>query len=167
MPTAPSGKRYRWGYFQGWFSLVFGALLALTEPHVAPYRGSGSSVHLALYTVAISQLILGFGLIRRKRYGLVLFYILAVLSASTVWIKPVPLAIYIFIACFWLIPAGFYYPKRWRDFGFGKQQEHPPQQLQPASTEGQTVGGIRLVSNDEFRRAVAEYKEPRNDSSAE
>jgi hypothetical protein len=104
-------KPYRWGKIQGWMNILCGFWLLLSSPihGEAPFR-------IDSYIAAFALILLGIGLISKRRYGLYLFGLQGMAMALGVywsgWSS-------VFIATFvtlWMIPAVFYYPKRWKDF---------------------------------------------------
>lgn len=114
---------YRWGKFQGWVILVFG-VLGLLDGHPIllgnMYGRFGAS--LLIFT--------GVALIKQAKAGMVLIFICnGVLLAGFLWtfrfsissfdfklVSWVPLVLLGLLLAWWLIPAIFYYPKRWKDF---------------------------------------------------
>jgi len=83
--------------------------------------------------VGVLLLCLGIGVLRKRRYGFVLVYVVAgiVLLAGLIRLAIEPgedaISQFVMTVGFWGIPAAFYYPKRYREFGFGKpQQEQKP-----------------------------------------
>jgi hypothetical protein len=122
-------RSYRWGKFQGWFQLIAGCIAFLIN---------GAKVNVLGLIVAALSMYCGYGLIKRYRYGAILFFVGAGIAGLVaigvdafasihVFIDPesggqrlgVGLAYTIIVALWWLIPAIFYYPKRWKEFAKG------------------------------------------------
>ncbi len=109
IPPPNQISTYRWGKTQGWLSILLGIFNFAMVPNAAMLIASGVSI------------ITGIGLIRRRRYGVVLVYVsltLVVLEIAAAFAMGVPNrdfypAITVALA-FWGIPAIFYYPQRWR-----------------------------------------------------
>jgi hypothetical protein len=103
-------KGYRWGRFQGWSIFIIGLSLFL----VAPFMRSAVALLGGSFLM-----IEGVGLVGKRTYGLVLFYIQIILTyAAGYEIPPHPEAEvmrWVFLA-FLVIPGSFYYPRRWNDF---------------------------------------------------
>ena len=135
MPDPERG--YRWGRFQGWSSLVIGVLFILAGPWVsAEFR-----LRLATYTTGTTTVFLGIGLLGKKRYGFVLFYVvLALVGLETIIAPHWHPEAYVMAVCWWLIPAVFYYPKRYREFG-RKAETVMPERM-PVGNVRQRVGRI-------------------------
>jgi hypothetical protein len=155
-------KSYRWGKFQAWMALVIAIAQFLL-------------VRLPL-SLVVGVLFLCFwrGLLRKRRYGFVLVYVVAGLAIFAgllhLAVKPTwdVFSQLLIAVCVWGIPAGFYYPKRYREFGFGAKQQISEAQSQPepepqakaaaaafGSAGAEKPEGIRLVDYEEWREAVA------------
>ena len=150
-------RSYRWGKFQAWGALVFAvAQFVLVRFPVSLFVGV---FFLYLWT----------GLLHKRRYGFVLMHIatiVAILAGSfhlaidTTWDVFIQLLI---ACCFWGIPAAFYYPKRYYEFGFGKTAASVParEPVKPPASEmvqaaGAASGGeMRRVGYEEWREAIA------------
>jgi hypothetical protein len=165
-----SERSYRWGKFQAWVSLVVGAVIFLTGPFAADF-----SMGLARCIVGVLFLCVFAGLLHKHRYGFVLVYVTtgAVLLA---WFMPLLTGGNVNVSgsvgglLFWGIPAAFYYPKRYREFGFGggsKSGATTVESPKPAAVEAtqaavaSSVGedaGIRRVGEEEWREAVARHR---------
>ena len=84
---------YRWGYFQGvvtipWsLFLIFAAILTLRESHYEPVYISATVILIGLVGLP-----LGFGLLLKRRFALVLIYVMVSLTLLLVAIK-IPVAI--------------------------------------------------------------------------
>ena len=111
-----SERSYRWGRFQGWSFVVVGALIYLLTPWAPDWD---FAMRITMYVAGAWQIIMGIGLVCRRRYGLVLFYVSAVLMAITALRRGFHPEGYL-LMWWWIIPAVVYYPKRYREFGFGK-----------------------------------------------
>jgi hypothetical protein len=156
-------RSYRWGRFQGRFSLFLAVVQLLFLWRTFPVNLITAVVLLYVWT----------GLRHKRRYGFVLVYVLTgvaflgglagLLEERWDMVGSIGLAF-----CFWAIPAAFYYPKRYREFGFGvKQQaseakpepEPEPQAKAAADVLGLAVAdkpeSVRLVDYEEWREAVA------------
>ena len=128
MIDATPARSYRWGKFQGWVTLVMGIFFAVSTWHFGAFLidfepSNPPLVRMILYMLAFLWVILGVGLLTKDRLGFVFYYFLAAISVVAVLSTGSHIASYIFTACWWVIPAIFYYPKRWRDFGFGKRSQ--------------------------------------------
>ena len=164
MPDPERG--YRWGKFQAWSSLVVGVCLLLAAAFFDV--GSGKTLAFAFFLTGSLHVWLWRGLLRKKRYGFVLYYVLiALIVHSILWLKPHP-EVYVF-TLWWLVPGIFYYPKRRREFGFGREKPKATgvQPTEPAATPEQVVAqspevverdGIRRVGYEEWREAIARYR---------
>lgn len=111
-------RGYRWGRFQAWGALLF-AVAQFVIVHFP----------VSLF-IGVFFLYFWTGLLRKRRYGFVLMYVttgvailagLFHLAVEPTWDVFSQLVIAV---CFWGIPAVFYYPKRYREFGFGKQKQN-------------------------------------------
>jgi hypothetical protein len=121
MPNPERG--YRWGKFQAWLSLAIG--LALFVAGFAPWIPA-FAVRLMLYFCGALFFFLGAGLLHKRRYGFVLLYVIAVLTLLGVLQSPAGTERHVTIITgigLWVIPAVLYYPKRYREFGFGRKGE--------------------------------------------
>ena len=110
-------QNYRWGKFQGVASLVLGCLLLFAGGLLA-WRDEAAKT-IALWLSGILLCATGIGLVRKRRYGVVLVYLLFVftLLVPLAGEKPRYREGYLFHALgliFWGLPAIFYYPKRWK-----------------------------------------------------
>lgn len=85
-----------------------------------PWSSSEQAFRLAMYITGTVQILLGVGLVGKKRYSFVLFYMCAVLCSVEAVTMSVNPEAYALLIAWWIIPGIFYYPKRWRDFGFGR-----------------------------------------------
>jgi hypothetical protein len=146
MPNPESG--YRWGRFQGWWSLAIGLVFILAGPWI----GREFAFRLAMYMAGALNLCLGVGLLGRKRYGFVLFYVEAAMVIHSFFIARVHPEVYATVACWWVIPGIFYYPKRYREFGFGKPQQE--QKAVAAVAEPESAAVPRRTLTDEEREMV-------------
>jgi hypothetical protein len=118
-----SERGYRWGRFQGWSALVFGVLVYLITPFT-----SGPVGKFDLYLTGALHIITGIGLLGKKRYGFVLLYVLAARTALAALVggphHAVPdILIQWTLFLWWALPALWYYPKRYREFGFRKKAQ--------------------------------------------
>jgi uncharacterized membrane protein YiaA len=164
-----SERGYRWGKFQAWVSLVAGAVIFLTGPFAADF-----SMGLARCIVGVLFLCAFAGLLQKRRYGFVLVYVIAGLVLLT-WLVPLltgsmNISGTLGGLLFWVVPAAFYYPKRYREFGFGggsksvattveipKPAAAEASQAAVASSGGEDAG-VRKVGEEEWREAVARYR---------
>ncbi|MGD0521158.1 MAG: tetratricopeptide repeat protein [Terracidiphilus sp.] len=130
--TAKPIAQFRWGMFQGWVILVIG-VLDLLDGHpilLGNMYGRWGGILLV---------ITGIGLINRAKEGLVLFFICnGALLAGFLWtfrfsmlsfdfesMSGVPLALLGLLLAWWLTPAIFYYPKRWKEFSRSPSETAP------------------------------------------
>ena len=107
--SAPPGRAYRWGKFQGWCALSLGVVLVVLGAIFAP--GNLLAGLLWLST--------GIGIVQRRKYGFVLLYvIIALLLFEGLRKPPTPWAsaLYAVFLIFWGVPAALYYPRRWAEF---------------------------------------------------
>jgi hypothetical protein len=164
--TQEPERGYRWGKFQAWSALVFAvAQFLLVRFPVSLFVGV---FFLYLWT----------GLLHKRRYGFVLMYVATVvatlagllhLAIDTRWDVFIQLLI---AGCFWGVPAAFYYPKRYWEFGFKGNQPRdsdPKPEVRvvaatalqepttPAALDGEN-DSVRRVSYEEFREVVARYR---------
>jgi hypothetical protein len=158
-----TGRGYRWGKFQAW------GALAIALAQFVLVRGLLLPLLLGAFFLALWR-----GLMQKQRYGFVLFYVCTVVAIGAGLLHlAVESTLDVFTqlvlaGCFWGIPAAFYYPKRYREFGFGK-----PATIQPTSEGGKRPaveiaqvatasrggeGEIRRVGEEEWREAVARYR---------
>lgn len=159
----PIERSYRWGKFQAWGALAFAVAQFVLV------RGLLLPLLLGVFFFFVWR-----GLLKKQRYGFVLLYIctgvaigvgLLHLTVDPTWEVFGQILVAV---CFWGIPAAFYYPKRYREFGFGvkrlssepkPQQEAEPQANAAALGSGSGVAekpeGVRLVDYEEWREAVA------------
>jgi uncharacterized membrane protein YiaA len=163
-----SERGYRWGKVQAWVSLVVGAVIFLTGPFAADF-----SMSVARCVVGVLFLCAFAGLLHKHRYGFVLVYVIAGLVLLT-WLAPLltgnmNVSGTLGGLLFWVVPAVFYYPKRYREFGFRKAPTSVPtsEAPKPGATEsaqaavagrGGEDAGIRRVSEEEWREAVARHR---------
>jgi TPR repeat protein len=122
-------RGYRWGKFQGWSQLIAGGIAFLI------YGAAGNIIGLIF---AALSMYCGYGLIKRYRYGAILFLVGAGIAGLVaigvdafalihVFIDPesggqrlgAGLAYTIVVALWWLVPAVFYYRTRWTEFAKG------------------------------------------------
>jgi len=93
------------------------------------FQYSGS-LRLNLCLGGVLYIIAGTGLYGKKRYGFVLLYLLVARALLQFFLMrgPRDISDYL-IPCllfaWWAVPAVFYYPKRYREFGFGRKVEAP------------------------------------------
>jgi hypothetical protein len=157
-----SAQGYRWGRFQGWATLGLGVLLYL----IAPFNHSGE-MRAILYVSGAFNIFAGVGLLRKKRYGFVLIYLLVAHTALVALISMGGVQWGLFL--WWAIPASWYYPKRYKDFGFGRGREQvaATESAEPRAAEVAQAGvvssggedaGIRRVGEEEWREAVARHR---------
>lgn len=159
-------RGYRWGRFQGWSSLAVGVLVYLITPFT-----SGPVGKFDLYLTGALHIITGIGLLGKKRYGFVLLYVLAVRTALPALLggphHAVPdILIQWTLFLWWALPALWYYPKRYREFGFRKKV-----QTEPAAQAGRLpmdyLKPMRELTDEErntvlehLRHGVPREKEP-------
>jgi hypothetical protein len=158
-------RGYRWGKFQGWMALV----IAVAQFVLVRFPLS--------LVVGVLFLYLWTGLLHKRRYGFVLVYVVtgvALLAGLFRLIIEPSWDVFtqvVITVCFWGIPGAFYYPKRYRDFGFGRGKESVATtteipkpaamevtQAAVASNGGEDAGVIRRVSEGEWREAVARHR---------
>jgi hypothetical protein len=107
-------RPYRWGKFQGWFSVLIGTGFLLAGIWLHNIKA------LRLVLVGLFAVCLGIGIIARRKYGVVLLYVYFVFVLLERYLPHSDDALFPFVhiseLLFWGIPAAFYYPKRWREF---------------------------------------------------
>jgi hypothetical protein len=101
-------RRYIWGYVQGGMMMLIGLFLVVTSPFVDEH-GWGMFMYGAWYAIT------GFGVIRKKMYGYLMFYI-AAMDSLVGFFHPGPARshpLLSLVMLLWLgIPALGYYPAR-------------------------------------------------------
>lgn len=125
--TAPAVRPFRWGLFQMLMCLPGGFITGVTAyVFPGPFR-IVNSITTVIYAVVF------FGFMDKRRYGFVGYYALAALALFNYarltsiilfrshtrfrYLPPwVFFVVTLFIASFWIVPAVFYYPKRWNEF---------------------------------------------------
>lgn len=147
-------RGYRWVRFQGWATIALGV-----AEYLFAFWPSAGSVRFILYATGALHMVVGAGLVGKKRYGFVLLYLLAAISTLHGLTGGPPYLFDVIVkwsyAFWWTIPALFYYPKRYREFGFGRRKgplmaEHPPMDyLKP----------MREMSNEERESVLQHMKE--------
>lgn len=108
MSEAASGRGYRFGRFQGWATIILSIPL-----FVAPFVGMSIILPLALFLMT-----LGVGLLLRRKFAVVMLYFLGVgvlLGGYAKVTHPEQPVIHLVFLVLWVIPAFFYYPKRWKE----------------------------------------------------
>ncbi len=105
---------YRWGRFQGWAILLSAALMTIVTLSADRLDSWEHFLNLVRPSVA---LLAGIGLLRKHRFGLLLYYLACTLySFSGLGALVLSDASVLFLVAvilgFWLVPAVFYYPKR-------------------------------------------------------
>jgi len=117
-----SQRGYRWGRFHGWSAFILGVLLLMEG-----FQNSGLLRWILCLSAAV-YIIAGTGIYGKKRYGFVLLYVLVARSLLQFFLMGsardrsdylIPCLLF----AWWSIPAIFYYPKRYREFGFGRKPE--------------------------------------------
>jgi TPR repeat protein len=162
-------RGYRWGKFQGRFQLIAGCIAFLI------YGAAGNIFGLI---AAALGMYCGYGLIKRYRYGAILFFVgagiagLAAIGVDAfalihVFIDPesggqhlgVGLAYTIIVALWWLVPAIFYYPKRWKEFSVNTSSKTLPQTDSMASVEAVQPGSriVRSRLTERLRQALKSF----------
>jgi hypothetical protein len=159
-------KSYRWGKFQGWAALGLAVVQLLFMWRTFPVNLITAVLLLYVWT----------GLLHKHRYGFVFIYVMAGVAflgglAGLVFEERWDLVGSMALAfCFWAIPGAFYYPKRYREFGFGRGKEsvtttvESPKTAAVEATQAAVVSnsaedaGIRKVGEEEWREAVARYR---------
>jgi TPR repeat protein len=132
---------YQWGKFQGWATLICGlfAILVLI--------GKGDILGAALGSLSA---VAGYGLIRKERWGFVLYFIgagtAAVIALLVDLLAILPLfsrsesassvigeafVVSTVNGLWWIIPAIFYYPKRWKELS-RRPSKAAPREAPPA-----------------------------------
>jgi hypothetical protein len=106
----PPTKRYRWGKFQGAASLVIGVGCLL----IGPFGGRLPN-RLALYSVGGMMLFIGVGLLQKRHFGFILFVLMGAFVTVGCLVETGHPEAYAMIVGWWIIPAIFYYPKRWKE----------------------------------------------------
>ena len=101
-------RSYRWGKFQGWACLFIGMASIIVTPF-----GSTLSSCLAKLLVGILFIWMGVGLIRQTHYGIALFTLLALAASFSCFVVYGRAALYLPTIAWWVVPAIFYYPRRW------------------------------------------------------
>lgn len=127
LSTAPTVRPFRWGFFQGLMCLPAGMITCITASmHPGPWR-IVNLITTVIYAVVFC------GLMDKRRYGFVAYYVLAALVflnyarvTSIILLRPhmrfrylSPSAFLVgtlAVASWWVVPAVFYYPKRWNEF---------------------------------------------------
>jgi len=148
---------YRWGKFQGWTTLVYGIVLLVGA---LLSSGGDSWSNAGLYAGVVYTICLGYGLIKKYNYGLILFYAgipLDILATALVFYFGLlsfnfASVIAVALVLAWsVIPAIFYYPKRRKEFSRSSSKvalREAPQATDPepkeARTEEQRFYGFRL-----------------------
>lgn len=125
--SRPGIRPYRWGFFQSAMCLPAGlAMLVQAYAQSMPWRILNS-------ITGVVCLVVCFGLIDKRRYGAIGYYALVALVCSnyarvvtTIALNPhlrfkgvTPLIFLLgslFVPAWWILPAVFYYPKRWNEF---------------------------------------------------
>jgi hypothetical protein len=79
----------------------------------------GLIIWLGLLTAGVTTAFLGIGLLRKRRYGLILMYVSIVIIALGIVRSVVSLVWGLSVILWFLIPAIFYYPKRHEEFVHG------------------------------------------------
>ena len=144
-------RGYRWGKFQGWANLVYGVVLLI----YAFLSSSGYSwSNPGRYAGDVYIIYLGYGLIKKYRYGLILFYLgipLDLLVVAFVFHFGLLsfnfaslIGVALFLACS-VIPAIFYYPKRWKEFSRRPSKAAPreaPQAIEIDPKEARAEAGF-------------------------
>jgi hypothetical protein len=108
----PFQRSYRWGKFHGWTFIIVGIPFALSGPfHSDPGK------RFASYLCGVILPLMGAALISKRRAGLILFFLWTVIGFGgfVALGAPHPEA-WLLLVAWWIIPAIFYYPKRWREF---------------------------------------------------
>lgn len=107
----PATKSYKWGRFQG--VVIF--CIGLVEFIPAPFLKGATAAVFLLHGAYL--LVLGWGLIGKRKISLAMFYIQILLTYALGYLAPeqVNAARWAFIA-FLVVPGAFYYPKRWSEF---------------------------------------------------
>ena len=135
--NAPVPRSYKWGTFQGWFTAAAGLGLFL----ISPFIDSAANTVAALL-VGAALMAMGVGLVARKLYGLILFLVWTVLAIGGCFIgTPYP-ETFVIVAGWWILPAIFYYSKRWREFSSIK---HPL-----PYADGIPPGQVRSVNYERY-----------------
>jgi hypothetical protein len=105
-------RGYRWGKFQGWATFAIG--LITWAPAIWSFPGLVEWI--IEIAVGSTMMLLGIGLIQKRRFALVLLYAqLPIFILAFVFLK-LPSFEVAFAVCWYFIPAIFYYPKRWKEF---------------------------------------------------
>jgi len=125
--ATPAARSYRWGTFQSAMSVPLGIVVLISAyKYTGPWRVINTLTALIYFVVCV-------GLANKKRYGLFLYYVLVLFAlgnyartvtiillrrpASLTALPPLPfLLVSLLIALWWIVPAVFYYPKRWKEF---------------------------------------------------
>ncbi|MGO9317421.1 MAG: hypothetical protein ACLPXT_14775 [Terracidiphilus sp.] len=117
-PISPMQARtYRWGKFQGWTMFVVGLLDCI--PIHGLTTAEGLIIWLGQLTAGVTTAFLGVGLLRKRRFGLILIYVSIVLVGLGIIRSVVSPLWGVSIILWFLVPAIFYYPKRHEEFVHG------------------------------------------------
>ena len=121
-------RSYRWGTFQAWVSLLGATLVIVAAYNYSPWR------KLVSYVSALILSVVWYGLLHKRTYGLVLFYLWTLVACGRLaWamgealarrhigliqLFRIPFFLYAMLSLvgWWIIPAVLYYPKRWNEF---------------------------------------------------
>jgi hypothetical protein len=156
-------RGYRWGRFQGWATVALGV-----AEYLFAFWPSDGSVRFILYATGALHMVVGAGLLGKKRYGFVLLYLLAAISTLH-GLTGGPSYLFDVIvkwsyAFWWTIPALFYYPKRYREFGFGKQKQDEKAAVRLTEPESAVAAAIPLkdVEVQQVLEEIQKRREKRN-----
>lgn len=108
--SAPAVRGYRWGKLQGWATFALGVSFVLTALWAK---------HIPGVLAGIVVVLTGLGLVKRRKYAVVLLWLQSVLVVLAGFSKPpsaTAAALHLFLLGFWVVPAVLYYPKRWKEF---------------------------------------------------
>jgi hypothetical protein len=125
-PKTSPPRSYGWGIFQAWFTLLQGiGTFAYNYPF---WR------KIMSWVAALLCFVVWWGLRRKRRSGLIFFYVLGAFAYANLawgigrsffrhhqdwaWLLHNPFYFYLvaWTTLLYLIPAAFYYPKRWQEF---------------------------------------------------
>ena len=105
-----ASRPYKWGSFQGWASVAIGLSIFLP----APFVSVALPIRLAMYATGVINIFMGLCLVGRKRLGFILLCALSLLVTVALMTSHPHVEMYFIVIGWYIIPAVFYYPKRWR-----------------------------------------------------
>lgn len=162
-----TGLPYGWGKFQAWVCFFAGVFIAASKRTEYPYP-----LNVVLAVVAF---FIWYGLWRKHPYGFWLVYVMAIANVVIgtfvlLFDQNVDTIVSMVMGCaFWVIPAIRYYPQRYGEFAWEDRAKGTaePQRKPEPEAKAQAVAaigspeppaGVRRVSYEEWREAVARYR---------